>query len=85
VGKGGRRIRLTTLSLSCTDCLETWESETSGTLRVCTGIILPFPSIILINLYLCRRTHILGQALSTQAERPALVLTFWHRSFTFKF
>jgi len=36
-GKGGRCVGLTTLPLSCVDCLEIWESQPPGTLRVCPG------------------------------------------------
>ena len=36
-GKGDRRIELKTLPPSCVDCLETWEPQTPGTLRACTG------------------------------------------------
>jgi hypothetical protein len=34
----GRCIGLTTLPLSCADCLEIWEPEPPGTLRVCPGL-----------------------------------------------
>jgi hypothetical protein len=34
-GKGGRCVWLTTLPISCTDCLEIWEPQPPGTLRVC--------------------------------------------------
>jgi hypothetical protein len=40
-GKGGRCEGLTTLPPSCADCLEIWDSQPPGTLRVCTGIALP--------------------------------------------
>jgi hypothetical protein len=36
-GKGGRYVRLTTLPPSRADCLEIWELQTPGTLRVCAG------------------------------------------------
>jgi hypothetical protein len=36
--KGGRCLRLTTLSPSCADCLEIWEPEPPGTLRACPGM-----------------------------------------------
>jgi hypothetical protein len=32
-GKGGRCVGLTTLLLSCADCLEIWAPETAGILR----------------------------------------------------
>jgi len=35
-GKGGRRVWLTTLRLSCTECLEIWQPQPPGTLRTCT-------------------------------------------------
>jgi hypothetical protein len=34
-GKGGWYVGLTTLSPSCTDCLEIWESQLPGNLRAC--------------------------------------------------
>ena len=37
-GKGGRRVGLTTLPPSCTDCLEIWEPHTPGTLMACPGL-----------------------------------------------
>ena len=37
-GKGGRRVRLTTLPPSCAHCLEIWGSQPPGTLRGCTGL-----------------------------------------------
>jgi hypothetical protein len=36
--KGGRCVRLTTLPLSCADCLEIWESQPPGTLRASPGL-----------------------------------------------
>jgi hypothetical protein len=37
-GRGGRCVRLTPLLHSCADCLEIWEPEPPGTLRVCPGL-----------------------------------------------
>ena len=37
-GKGGRCVGLTTLSPSCADCLEIWESQPPGTLWACPGM-----------------------------------------------
>ena len=37
-GKGCRCVRLTTLPPSCADCLEIWEPQPSGTLRVCPAL-----------------------------------------------
>jgi hypothetical protein len=37
-GKGGRYVGLTTLPLSCADCLEIWEPQTPGTLTACPGV-----------------------------------------------
>jgi hypothetical protein len=37
-GKGGRCVGLTTLPHTCADCLEIWELEPSGILRVCPGL-----------------------------------------------
>ena len=36
--KGGRCVGLTTLPLSYADCLEIWEPQPAGTLRVCPGL-----------------------------------------------
>jgi len=41
-GKGGRCLGLTTLPLSCADCLQIWQPQPPGTLRACNGIALPF-------------------------------------------
>jgi len=37
-GKGGRCVRLITLSLSCADCPETWEPPNPVTLWACPGL-----------------------------------------------
>ena len=37
-GKGGRCLGLTTLPLSCADCLEIWEPQPPGILRACPGL-----------------------------------------------
>ena len=37
-GKGGRYVWLTTLPYSCADCLQICEPQSSGTLRVCSGL-----------------------------------------------
>jgi len=37
-GKGGRCVGLTSQS-SCADCLEIWEPQPPGTLRVCPGLL----------------------------------------------
>jgi hypothetical protein len=37
-GKGGRCVRLTTLTSSCADCLEIWEPQYPGTLRARAGL-----------------------------------------------
>jgi hypothetical protein len=38
LGKGGRCLGLTTLPLSCADCLKIWEPQLPGTLRVSQGL-----------------------------------------------
>ena len=38
VGKGGRCVELTTLPSSRADCLEIWDPQPPGTLRVCPGL-----------------------------------------------
>jgi len=37
-GKGGRCVWLTILPPSCADCIEIWEPQPPGTLRVCPGL-----------------------------------------------
>jgi hypothetical protein len=37
-GKGGRCVGLTTLPLSCVDCLKVWEPQPAGTFRACQGL-----------------------------------------------
>ena len=37
-GKGGRCVGLTTLPPSGADCLEIWEPQPPGNLRVCPGL-----------------------------------------------
>jgi hypothetical protein len=37
-GKGGRCVGLTTLPPSCADCLEIWEPQLPGTVRVSPGL-----------------------------------------------
>jgi len=37
-GKGGRCVGLTTLPLSCAECLEIRGSHSPGTVRVCPGL-----------------------------------------------
>jgi hypothetical protein len=41
LGKGGRCIRLTTLSPSCADCLEILEPQPRGNRRTCPAVALP--------------------------------------------
>ena len=46
-GKGGRRVRVTTLPPSCAECLVIWslnQPELSGPHRPVIGIALPFPN-----------------------------------------
>jgi hypothetical protein len=38
VGKGGRRVGLTTLPPSCADYHEMWEPQRPGTFRACQGL-----------------------------------------------
>ena len=37
-GKGGRCVGLTTLLASCAHCLEIWEPQPPGNLKVCPGL-----------------------------------------------
>jgi hypothetical protein len=41
--KDGRRIGLTTLSPSCANCREIWETQPGGTLSTCTEIAIHLP------------------------------------------
>jgi hypothetical protein len=41
-GEGGLCIWLTTLPLSCADCLKIYEPQPPGTLKACQGLALPF-------------------------------------------
>lgn len=43
--KGDRYLQLATLQFACANCLEIWEPEPTGILRVCTGIALPCDSL----------------------------------------
>jgi hypothetical protein len=57
-GKGGRCVGLTTLPPSCADCLEIWEPQPPGNLRVCqacNGIALPYQFCIFYSVD-CRWT-----------------------------
>ena len=49
-GKGGRCVGLTNLSPSCADCLEIWEPQPPGILRVCPGlsVALPLPLLYIL-------------------------------------
>jgi hypothetical protein len=47
--KGRRCIGLTTLTPSCADCHEIWESQPPRTLWACPGIVLPFLSFIMLS------------------------------------
>ena len=52
-GKGGRYVGLTTLQTICTDCLEIWEPQPPGNLRVSTDMYMDcFYLYIYINLYI---------------------------------
>jgi len=48
-GKGGQCTGLTTLPPSCAECHEIWESQPPGTLKACTGIVLPFLPFIMLS------------------------------------
>jgi hypothetical protein len=39
-GKVGRCVGLTTLPHACADCLEIWEPQPTGALRVCPGLYM---------------------------------------------
>ena len=47
--KGGRRVGLANLPLSCADCLEIWEPrppEPSGPVKACNGTAIVLPSAV---------------------------------------
>jgi hypothetical protein len=46
-GKGSPCIGLTTLRLSCADCVEIWEPQPPGTLRACTGIAFGYKTVLI--------------------------------------
>jgi hypothetical protein len=50
-GKGGRCVVLTTLPTSCAECLEIWDLQPHGTLKVCPGVALPLFSICGRNMW----------------------------------
>ena len=52
-GKGGRCVGLTTLPLSCADCLEIWEPQPPGTLRACSGLY--WDCFTITFTYFCQR------------------------------
>ena len=56
-GKSGRCVGLTTLPPSCVDCLEIWEPQSPGTLRVCPG----FLELLLIYLIQGRTVNVCRQ------------------------
>ena len=66
--KVGRWVRLTTLSLSCADCLEIWDPQPPGNLRASTGIVFPFHCLLTLQqatiysstvFYFIKRRHFL--------------------------
>ena len=44
--KGDRCVGLTTLPPSCADCLDIWEPQPPGALRVCPGMALPLNTFL---------------------------------------
>ena len=51
-GKGGRCVGLTTLPPSCADCLEFWDPQPPGTLRVLSRPVMGLPNLCLyLTLY----------------------------------
>jgi len=53
-GKGGRWVGLTTLPLSCADCLEIWESQPTGMLWVYSRPVL---GLFYLSLYIHSHCH----------------------------
>jgi hypothetical protein len=54
-GKGGLCIGLTTVPPSCADCLEIWQPQTPGTMRVCPGMYRD--CFTFTSLYISMRLH----------------------------
>ena len=85
VGKGGRCVALTILAASFADCLEIWESQPPGTLRVCPGLYRDCSTFIYLSLpadMICSLVHFLSNLLfnDEQVLRIALGyfrLTWW--------
>ena len=55
--KGGRYVGLTTLPSSYVDCLEIWEPQPSGTLRVCPGLYWDCFTVICLSIWRCLLIH----------------------------
>jgi len=53
-GEGGRCVGLTTLPPSCADCLEIWEPQPPGTLRVYPDLYRDyFALLLMVTLFHC--------------------------------
>jgi hypothetical protein len=72
--KGGRCLGLTTVPLSCADCLEIWEPQPPESLRSCRNLLLPRP----------RRVVCSGIWLSKQLAVRVFLLPFFFWKVTFR-
>jgi len=78
-GKGGRCVGLTTLPPSCADCLEIWEPQPNGALRVCPG--LSRDCCTFLEVYIYFKWHFLPKGVSFFFFFfLSFFLPFWQRS-----
>ena len=74
-GKGCRCVGLTTSPPSCAECLEIWEPQPPGNLRVCPG--LSWDGCNFLYVYIYFNWHILPKGVSILLF---FFLSFWQRS-----
>ena len=77
-GKGGRCLGFTILSLSRVGCLETWDPQTPGNLRVCPDLSSPNATAMLV-LLLC--TGIAGWATHITNNMYKVFILLWGNKF----
>jgi hypothetical protein len=79
--KGGRCVRLTTLSPSCADCLEIWQPQPPGTLRACPGLYRDSFTTgisVLANVYFCSLRAYVSVAWSFVHVPAVAIRIMWH-------
>jgi len=76
-GKGCRCLGLTTLPLSCADCLEIWEPQTPGTLRAYPGFTFTLPLYIYIYINSPVTLPIFGISVWHTPNAVCTVLNSW--------